>query len=795
MGEPAGGSAGSGLPDPGTDAGSPPVDPTVYEDELAKALAADEIRPWIAERIIEEDVLRAAATGEEAVRDAVAAAAEERARLRPATERVERLDAALAGYTPQGTWIFVSITLAVAVPTALLYLTHTHPVATVLLAFLTFACVSGLASRFTGVVVPRSGAGYDEYRQAQRMTEANQRAMEMRRLLRRERRAAEAERDAAETVWREALRERGILPRLRLAVNAALDGGDSTTLLVRDRKGLGGAPDPARLIDTTAAPRLRALIEETRGATIAVAGPHGVGKSTLLHAVCAGRYTRPGEPPDLAVPLAAPVRYVPREFVLTLYAAVCRAVLADAGSGPIGPAVPVPAPPRTSVVVRALPWLALAAGAGLLAWPWPRRLATAAGHHLTSLGLTLTVVGVGWAAGRFARRRRATAAPALADLARDHLVRLRFVQSVAYGRTGTAGLPLGIGAQLSRTLTVTTQAPTYPELVDDLRGFLTLLGRHLRDRGRRLIIAVDELDRIGAQAREFLGELKAVFGVPNCFFLVSVADDLATGFTGRHLPAVDPLEGAFDDLVRMNFLTWRESRDLLQRRVIGLSTPFALLCHVLSGGVARELIRTTRRLLWLHDTAGTDRLPPLATLLTGAELAERVEAVRAAAMLVHESAPGATTGTGGTGGTGGPADGPARERLLLDLDRARDALDDVRPDRWRTAHGRLAAALARDGDDGTRTVRESVAVRACFHLTVVELVTAWCEDGFAAERWTADADALAALARACGTEPALARHRLDDLRRRHGLAPAPGHAGDPARPPEAGRGGGATTAR
>lgn len=781
MGEPATGPAGSGLAGPGGASGPPPAERKVYEEELARALAADEIRPWIGERIIGEDVLRAAATDEKAVGDAEAAAAEERARLRLLTERVERLDESLAGYTPRGTWIVVSITLAVAAPTTVLYLTDTHPVARTLLAFLTFGCVSGLVARFTGVVVPRSGAGYDEYRQAQEITEANQRAMRMRRLLRRERRAAAAERDAAETVWREALRERGILPRLRLAVNAALDGGDSTTLLVRDRKGLGGAPDPARLIDTTAAPRLQALIEEMRGATIAVAGPHGVGKSTLLHAVCAGRYTRPGEPRDLAVALAAPVRYVPREFVLTLYAAVCRAVLDDAGSVPLRPLLPVPAPPRLSAAVRVLPWLSIAAGAGLLAWPWPRRLAAAAAHHLTSLGLALTVAGVAWAAGRFARRWRAAAVPALADVARDHLVRLNFVRSVAYGRTGTAALPLGVGAQLSRTLTVTTQAPTYPELVDDLRGFLTLLGRNLRDRGRRLIIAVDELDRIGEQAREFLGELKAVFGVPNCFFLVSVADDLATGFTGRHLPAADTLEGAFDDLVRMNFLSWRESRDLLQRRVIGLSTPFALLCHVLSGGVARELIRTTRRLLWLHDTAGTDRLAPLAMLLARAELAERVEAVRAAGTLAPGSAPG------------GAGDGAARERLLLDLDRTRDALDGVRPDDWRAVHRGIAAAVPPDGDDDTRAVRESVAVRARFHLTVVELFTAWSEDGFAAERWTVDVDALAALARACGTEPALARHRLDDLRRRHGLEPVPGHTGDQARPPAAG--GGTTTPR
>lgn len=121
-------------------------------------------------------------------------------------------------------------------------------------------------------------------------------------------------------------------------------------------------------------------------------------------------------------------------------------------------------------------------------------------------------------------------------------------------------------------------------------------------------------------------------------------------------------------------------------------------------------------------------------------------------------------------------DGSARERLLLDLDRARDALDGLGPDRWRAEHGGLAAAVPRDGGEAAWAFRESVAVRARFHLAVVELFTAWSEGGFAAERWTAEVDALAALARACGTEPALARHRLDDLWRRHGLTPLPDRA-------------------
>ncbi|MFF5936969.1 hypothetical protein [Streptomyces sp. NPDC012508] len=59
------------------------------------------------------------------------------------------------------------------------------------------------------------------------------------------------------------------------------------------------------------------------GGTIAISGPRGVGKSTLLKSV-----TRNWEPDHLVVPVEIPAAYVPQEFLLSLFQRVCEEFLA-----------------------------------------------------------------------------------------------------------------------------------------------------------------------------------------------------------------------------------------------------------------------------------------------------------------------------------------------------------------------------------------------------------------------------------------------------------------------------------
>lgn len=84
-------------------------------------------------------------------------------------------------------------------------------------------------------------------------------------------------------------------------------------------------------------------------------------------------------------------------------------------------------------------------------------------------------------------------------------------------------LSLGLKRGVSRT----RQPLTYLEIVGRLKKFLVQITHYL-DRDARLIVAIDELDRIqpATDARRFLSEIKVIFDAPGCLFLLSVSDDV-----------------------------------------------------------------------------------------------------------------------------------------------------------------------------------------------------------------------------------------------------------------------------
>jgi len=64
--------------------------------------------------------------------------------------------------------------------------------------------------------------------------------------------------------------------------------------------------------------------------------------------------------------------------------------------------------------------------------------------------------------------------------------------------------------------------------------------------------------------------------------------------------------------VHVNYLTLDESKDLLKRRTTRLPEPFLCLCHCMSGGLPRDLIRACREALDVAREEGEFELMPLA---------------------------------------------------------------------------------------------------------------------------------------------------------------------------------------
>jgi hypothetical protein len=81
-------------------------------------------------------------------------------------------------------------------------------------------------------------------------------------------------------------------------------------------------------------------------------------------------------------------------------------------------------------------------------------------------------------------------------------------------------------------------------------------------------IGIDELDKIDSvhDAGRFLNEIKVLFGIPHCFFLVSLSEDAMSQFERRGLPMRDVFDSSFDDVVRVGPLDASRSVALLRER-------------------------------------------------------------------------------------------------------------------------------------------------------------------------------------------------------------------------------------
>ena len=167
------------------------------------------------------------------------------------------------------------------------------------------------------------------------------------------------------------------------------------------------------------------------------------------------------------------------------------------------------------------------------------------------------------------------------------------------------------------------------------RLFLENVARQFPDASHAVVVGIDEIDRIGSLdlAEKFIGEIKAIFGVERCFFLVAVAEDVGSVFAQRATAGRSILENAFDDVVVVQPLNFEETRNLLLKRVPGFTDSFVYLAYSLSGGLPRELIRVTRRLVEANqELASADRQPrlqDLAFILIKENLIESIRVTRA----------------------------------------------------------------------------------------------------------------------------------------------------------------------
>jgi hypothetical protein len=402
---------------------------------------------------------------------------------------------------------------------------------------------------------------------------------------------------AAREKWLTDARDTAVRHELTQAINRLRAPEFERRLFVPNAAGLRAVYHEDSQVRTLALQRAENALARSDGASIAIAGPRGSGKSNLAIQLCRSESR-------FAVMVSAPTQYAPREFLLQLFQELCVRYIREQGESTkqaLGRAKAVIhyARENRTLVVR---WVAVTAVAGLLIWDLVSRSAARdadrfpqalwldkTAFYAVILGLLIVLL----VPKRLAHDRRREAR--LVRTARRYLAELRAEQ------TNTAQVQSSIPVVQATFSRASRSLPwTMPELVGRLREFLgDIAETELQAKRRRVLVCIDEVDRIGSadKASKFLSEVKAIFGTPHCYFVVAIADELGIEFSRRAITSRSLTDNIFDEIISIEPMSFDMCRDLLTRRVLGFTESFVWLSLVLSGGVPRDLIRVARRLV------------------------------------------------------------------------------------------------------------------------------------------------------------------------------------------------------
>ena len=446
--------------------------------------------------------------------------------------------------------------------------------------------------------------------------------------------------------------EYGVKPYLRLYINEKEIASLDTTLKNKVAPGLWAIMDTPFEVPTATKDKVERMVANLLGGSIGIAGPRGVGKSTLLSTVCHPDRNLFIDTPALTVLTSVPVKYDAKDFILHLYSLVCEKVIRVEGDG--NPSI-VRSQAKLAreriktgfdgLLGQYFYFLLIASVIGIIGIGfsifWANQIDTKGYSNYVSFftildnllqpselfkfsgliflipvvflirqilifyrkiitDLSTTLLGP-------RRKKQNETQEGMRELSilivKEATIRLeaiRYQMSFSSGWSGGIKFPDSIQfieSSSDYSYSKTRNQLTLPEIVNDFRNFLSIVaGKY------KLLIGIDELDKISNSetAQQFLNETKAIFGVRGCYYLISVSDNALSNFERRGIAFRDEFDTSFDDVLFLETPDIEYSQLLLRRRVIGMPLPIVYYCHVLSGGLPRDLIRVCRE---VFDTA------------------------------------------------------------------------------------------------------------------------------------------------------------------------------------------------
>jgi hypothetical protein len=179
---------------------------------------------------------------------------------------------------------------------------------------------------------------------------------------------------------------------------------------------------------------------------------------------------------------------------------------------------------------------------------------------------------------------------------------IRYQQTIATTVGAALKGPGGLQGSVQRQFTRDERPKPLPELVQDFRDFIQLITGATDASANRnppyVLIAIDELDKIESAdaAAQFINEVKSMFQLPNCYFLVSVSLDVLRSFSRSGAPLRDAFDSAFDTVEPISYWPVHDCVRLLDLRVRRMPRLAEVFCYAHSGGLPRDLIRVARQI-------------------------------------------------------------------------------------------------------------------------------------------------------------------------------------------------------
>ena len=348
--------------------------------------------------------------------------------------------------------------------------------------------------------------------------------------------------------------ENGVKPFLRLFINNQKQTSLETRLIEKNAPGLWAIMNATYEVPTETKRKVERLISSLSGGSIGVAGPRGVGKSTLLTAICHPQRREFQNQPALTILTSVPVKYDSKEFVLHLYSQICKKVIQlETNNRPQQMKnLMKSAQKRISLgfqqmfhSYRQLFLFILIASSIGLAVAYSVSFGNILGeyreviHNISRILFFVSILYflISFESTFILRELTRTKRDEEGDLseqitneAEKRLDEINFQMSFSEGWSGGLKLPESIQfieSSADFRNTKTRNKLILPEIIHDYRYFISLISQKYK-----ILIGIDELDKITKTevAQQFLNETKAIFGIQNCFYLVSISDNALSNF-------------------------------------------------------------------------------------------------------------------------------------------------------------------------------------------------------------------------------------------------------------------------